>query len=83
METRDDMAGKLRMQADLGRTRLGRDLGEGMGDVTKSTVVWLEDGAQEQKQVADCKGCGFISSSENFPNGCPNCGCHDFELSDV
>ena len=78
-----EIIGKLEIQADLGRTPFGRDLGKGMVELTNSSIVELSNTNQETKKIGDCSGCGFISFANNYSNGCPNCGCKDLNISDV
>jgi Zn finger protein HypA/HybF involved in hydrogenase expression len=70
----ENSGARLQTQADLGRTSSGRCLREGMAELSKAAV-----GGQD-KPLADCRGCAFLSSSDDFAAGCPNCGCKDFDL---
>ena len=78
-----EVINQLGIQAHLGRTKFGRDLGEGMVELTMSSMVELNSRSPEAKQVGECSGCGFISFANNYSNGCPNCGCKDLNISDV
>ena len=78
-----EVTNQLGIQAHLGRTKFGRDLGEGMVELTMSSMAELNGGPPEAKKVGDCSGCGFMSSADGFTAGCPNCGCRDFKFLDV
>lgn len=77
MATIENSGARLQTQSDLGRTSSGRYLREGMAELSKAAV-----GGQD-KPLADCRGCAFLSSSDDFSAGCPNCGCKDFDLLDI
>jgi len=81
METKEDVVNKLKIQADLGRTPFGRDLGDNMVGLTNSSIAAIESSGETS--LANCSNCGFVSLSDNFPSGCPNCGSHDFSINDV
>jgi rubrerythrin len=78
-----EISTQLQIQADIGRTKFGRDLGTGMVELVQSSINALNDESSEIKQIGDCSGCGFMSLSDGFANGCPNCGCKDFKFVDV
>lgn len=70
----DNLQEILSMQAALGRTVKGWDLGKNMlgASMTSSDSQQNEDFSATQ-----CVNCGLVLSSEFFSSGCPNCGCKD------
>ena len=70
----------LKTQTDLGRTKDGWDLGQGMPEASSSSIAAMQD---EGFQVKECSNCHLILSAEYFSAGCPNCGRKDRESLEV
>jgi len=65
---------RLSMQADLGRTSAGWDLGDGMPG---ATLTSRDAAGGDGFSATECLNCAIVLSSDFFASGCPNCGCKD------
>lgn len=66
----------LNIQSNLGRTKSGWNLGEGM---LEDSSISLSEMDKEDFMAKECLNCEIILSSEFFVSGCPNCGSKDHQ----
>ena len=65
------------IQAGIGRTRTGRDIGSKVIDAILGLGATVEQMTPED--AMDCRNCHLIMPKEYFASGCPNCGSKDID----
>ena len=70
----------IELQRILLRTHKGRTIDPNYGtafDMLSNLELYASD---DNKDVAECKNCGFIFYEITFANGCPNCGSTEYTM---